>query len=42
MIVYRDLITGDEVLSNAFPLKQVVDTDGTEVSFPALKSWGMF
>lgn len=33
MIVYRDLITGDEVLSDAFPLKQVVDSDGTVVRF---------
>eukprot|EP01038_Epipyxis_sp_PR26KG_P010910 gene10910-14648_t len=32
MIVYRDLISGDEVLSDAFPLKQVVDADGTEVT----------
>ena len=31
MIVLRDIITGDEILSDAFPLKQVVDTDGTIV-----------
>jgi hypothetical protein len=31
MIVYRDLITGDEVLSDAFPLQQVVDEDGNVV-----------
>ncbi len=36
MIVYRDLITGDEVLSDAFPLKQVVEEDGTVVSTPCL------
>jgi hypothetical protein len=32
MIVYRDLLTGDEMLSDAFPLKEVIDTDGTKVS----------
>ena len=32
MIVYRDLITGDEVLSDAFPLKQAVDSEGKPVS----------
>lgn len=32
MIVYRDLITGDEMLSDAFPLKQVVDSEGVAVS----------
>jgi hypothetical protein len=32
MIVYRDIVTGDEVLSDAFPLKQVIDSDGTPVS----------
>jgi len=31
MIVYRDLITGDEMLSDAFPLKQVVDADGNNI-----------
>lgn len=31
MIVYRDLITGDEMLSDAFPLKEVVDADGNKV-----------
>jgi hypothetical protein len=32
MIVYVDLLTGDEVLSDAFKLSPVVDTDGTVVS----------
>lgn len=32
MIVYRDIITGDEMLSDAYPLKQVVDEDGAEVT----------
>jgi hypothetical protein len=32
MIVYRDIISGDEVLSDAFALKPVVDTDGTVVN----------
>lgn len=31
MIVYVDLISGDEVLSDAFTLKQVVDKDGAIV-----------
>lgn len=31
MIVYRDLVTGDEVLSDAFPLKQAVDSEGNVV-----------
>mmetsp|Transcript_46904 Transcript_46904/g.34341 ORF Transcript_46904/g.34341 Transcript_46904/m.34341 type:complete len:181 (+) Transcript_46904:39-581(+) len=31
MIVYRDIITGDEVLSDAFPLRQVVDSEGNVV-----------
>jgi hypothetical protein len=31
MIVYRDIITGDEMLSDAFPLKQVVDEEGNPV-----------
>ena len=31
MIVYRDIITGDEMLSDAFPLKPVVDSDGNTV-----------
>jgi hypothetical protein len=30
MIVYRDIITGDEMLSDAFPLRQVMD-DGVPV-----------
>eukprot|EP00604_Paraphysomonas_vestita_P000951 CAMPEP_0174817668 /NCGR_PEP_ID=MMETSP1107-20130205/155_1 /TAXON_ID=36770 /ORGANISM="Paraphysomonas vestita, Strain GFlagA" /LENGTH=179 /DNA_ID=CAMNT_0016028593 /DNA_START=89 /DNA_END=628 /DNA_ORIENTATION=- len=28
MIVYRDIISGDEMLSDAFPLKPVVDENG--------------
>lgn len=32
MIVYRDIISGDEMLSDAFPLKQVVDKEGNEVN----------
>lgn len=32
MIVYRDLLSGDEMLSDAFVLKEVTDTDGTVVS----------
>jgi hypothetical protein len=32
MIVYKDLISGDEVLSDAFPLKQVLDEAGVPVS----------
>ena len=31
MIVYRDIITGDEMLSDAFPLKPVLDSDGNAV-----------
>jgi hypothetical protein len=31
MIVYRDIITGDEMLSDAFPLKEVVDAEGNKV-----------
>jgi hypothetical protein len=31
MIVYRDLISGDEMLSDAFKLAQVVDSEGAEV-----------
>ena len=33
MIVYRDLLSGDEVLSDAFPLKQAVDEEGKEVNW---------
>lgn len=33
MIVYRDIITGDEMLSDAFPLKQVVDSEGNPVRY---------
>lgn len=31
MIVYRDIISGDEMLSDAFPLKPVIDSDGEVV-----------
>jgi len=31
MIVYRDMISGDEMLSDAFTLKPVVEADGTVV-----------
>ena len=31
MIVYRDLISGDEMLSDAFKLQQVVDEEGNPV-----------
>jgi hypothetical protein len=31
MIVYRCVITGDEMLSDAYPLKPVVDSDGNVV-----------
>ena len=31
MIVYRDIISGDEMLSDAYPLKPVVDKDGVVV-----------
>jgi len=31
MIVYRDIITGDEVLSDAFPLKEV-EFEGEKVN----------
>jgi hypothetical protein len=31
MIVYRDIISGDEVLSDAFILKEVIDADGNKV-----------
>jgi hypothetical protein len=33
MIVYRDIITGDEMLSDAFPLKEVVDAEGNKVQW---------
>jgi hypothetical protein len=42
MIVYRDLITEDELLSDAFPLKPVVDSDGTPVSYRRLRFAGLF
>lgn len=32
MIVYRDILTGDEVLSDAFKLDEVVDEEGNVVS----------
>ena len=32
MIVYRDLISGDEMLSDAFKLLPVVDDEGAVVS----------
>lgn len=32
MIVYRDIISGDEMLSDAFPLKEVIDSDGAKVN----------
>ena len=31
MIVYRDIISGDEMLSDAFKLQQVIDAEGNEV-----------
>mmetsp|Transcript_15044 Transcript_15044/g.16298 ORF Transcript_15044/g.16298 Transcript_15044/m.16298 type:complete len:183 (-) Transcript_15044:269-817(-) len=31
MIVYRDIISGDEVLSDAFILKEVIDADGNKI-----------
>ncbi len=37
MIVYRDLISGDEVLSDAFKLSQVIDSDGVAVSYINIK-----
>lgn len=33
MLVYRDILTGDEVLSDAYPLKPVVDEDGNTVIY---------
>ena len=39
MIVYRDLLSGDEMMSDAFKLLPVLDADGAEVgSTKALKS----
>ena len=32
MIVYKDMISGDEVLSDAFSLKEVLDKEGNVVS----------
>ena len=34
MIVYKDVLSGDEVLSDAFSLKEVLDKDGNTVSRP--------
>lgn len=31
MLVYRDIITGDQILSDAFPLKQVIDEENNVV-----------
>lgn len=31
MIVYRDIISGDEMLSDAYALKEVFDADGNKV-----------
>ena len=31
MIVYKDLLSGDEMLSSAFPLQEVKDKDGNVV-----------
>lgn len=39
MIVYRDIISEDEVLSDAFKLSPVVDKDGAVVS-PGHYVWG--
>ena len=36
MIVYRDIISEDEVLSDAFKLSPVVDKDGAVVRLTAL------
>jgi hypothetical protein len=33
MIVYRDIISGDEMLSDAFKLLEVVDSEGNKVRF---------
>ena len=33
MIVYRDIISGDEMLSDAFKLMPVIDAEGNEVKF---------
>jgi len=32
MIVYKDILSGDEMLSSAFPLMEVKDADGNVVS----------
>lgn len=31
MLVYKDIITGDEMMTDAFPQKPVVDDDGTVI-----------
>ncbi len=31
MIVYRDIISGDEMLSDAFKLEDVIDSEGNKV-----------
>ena len=31
MIVYRDIISGDEMLSDAFKLEEVIDSEGNKV-----------
>jgi hypothetical protein len=33
MIVYRDIISGDEMLSDAFKLLEVIDSEGNKVLF---------
>jgi hypothetical protein len=32
MKVYRDILSGDEMLSDAFPIKDVIDKDGNKVN----------
>ena len=31
MIVYRDIISGDEILSDAYKLEEVIDAEGNKV-----------
>jgi hypothetical protein len=38
MIVYKDILSGDEMLSSAFPLMEVKDADGNVVSISADES----
>lgn len=33
MIVWRDILSGDEILSDAFKLIEVVDSDGVKVLY---------